>query len=133
MESWNRKNILIVDDDLFNRILFKKVLEKEYNIFLAGDFATAIELIKNNQFDLLIIDLNLSGKASGIELLRTIKTFPGYSNIPAIAVTAYVGNYSNAYCIEQGFDYYIEKPFNINRFHQLVDFALKTENFKREY
>lgn len=97
-------------------MLFKKILEKDYNIFSTGDFTYAMEVMKNNQINLMIIDINLSGSLISVELLQSIIALPGYKNIPTIAVTAYVGNYSNSYCLEQGFDYYIEKPFDIRRF-----------------
>lgn len=133
MENETRKNILVVEDDLFNRLLFKKALEKNYTVFPVGDFNSAIEVIQKHHFHLLIIDLNLPGIMSGVDLLRTIRALSEYQKTPAIAITAYVGNYSSEYCLEQGFDYYIEKPFDIHRLQQLVDFAIQTDKFQREY
>lgn len=132
MDSKTQKNVLIVEDDLFNRLLFKKTLEQSYNIFATGDFGEALELVKNNKINLLIIDINLPGKLSGIELLSEIRKFEGYEKTPAIAVTAYISYFPSSFCLDLGFDYYIEKPFDIRRFKQLVDFALSTGNLSQD-
>ena len=66
-------SILIVDDDQSILILLNEVLRRiGHNIALAGDGSEAIEIMKTQNFDLIVSDLHMKN-VNGIELLQATK------------------------------------------------------------
>lgn len=86
MEMFQMKNILIVDDVLINRLLIKKIIEKRLDnicIIEADNGLEALEIIKEKDISVIILDINMSGM-NGIEVLREIKDSPQHRFIPVI-------------------------------------------------
>ena len=78
--------ILVVDDTLFNRKLMLEVLETKIDnarYLQAEDGIEAIEIVKTNEVDLVILDLMMPNK-NGYEVLKELKNNPLYSDIPII-------------------------------------------------
>ena len=102
--------ILVVDDE---KLLVKGVkfnLEHEgYQVDTAFDGETAVELAKENSYDLIILDLMMP-KMDGLEACMNIRTF---SSIPIIMLTARSEDTDKLIGFEYGADDYITKPFNI--------------------
>jgi DNA-binding response OmpR family regulator len=67
------KKILIVEDDFYIRGLYRMAFEKKgYAVVEAGTGQTALDLIKDEKFDFIVLDLMLPG-ISGMEVLKTVK------------------------------------------------------------
>ncbi len=102
--------ILVVDDE---RLLVKGIkfnLENEgYQVETAFDGRTAVELAKNNDYDLIILDLMMP-EIDGLEACVQIRQF---SNVPIIMLTARSEDTDKIIGFECGADDYITKPFNI--------------------
>ena len=102
--------ILVVDDE---QLLVKGVkfnLENEgYTVETAYDGEAAVELAKNNDFDLVILDLMMP-KLDGLSACMKIREF---SNVPIIMLTAKSEDADKIMGFESGADDYITKPFNI--------------------
>ena len=78
-------NILIVEDDTTIREGVAEFLkENDYEVFCAGDGEAALELLKNTNIHLALLDIMLPGK-SGLEVLTELRTF---SDLPVIMLTA---------------------------------------------
>ena len=102
--------ILVVDDEktLVKRIKFN--LENEgYEVECAYDGAAAVELARNNRFDLLILDVMMP-EVDGLEACMRIREF---SNVPIIMLTAKSEDADKLMGFECGADDYLTKPFNI--------------------
>ncbi len=82
------KKILIVEDDRFLRELISKKLnaEEEYNIVQAVDGESAIEKIKEEQPDLVLLDLILPG-IDGFEVLSKVKNDPELMKTPVVILS----------------------------------------------
>ena len=109
--NFNNNNILIVDDNPVNLQVLGNILEKKkYHVEHAFSGEEALEWIKNNTFDLILLDVMMP-VMDGFELCRKIKTFPENKEIPIIFLTARSDNES----IEKGFNAggvdYLTKPF----------------------
>ncbi len=65
--------ILICDDDKYFRMAIKEMLEKHGLIDEAADEQTAKDLINGNYYDLALIDMEIDGPLSGINLLQEAK------------------------------------------------------------
>ena len=102
--------ILVVDDEktLVKGIKFN--LENEgYHVECAYDGAAAVELARNNKFDLLILDVMMP-EVDGLEACMRIREF---SNVPSIMLTAKSEDADKLIGFECGADDYLTKPFNI--------------------
>lgn len=102
--------ILVVDDE---KIIVKGIkfnLESEgYKVETAYDGEEAVELLRNVQIDLVILDLMMP-KMDGLEACKRIREF---SNVPIIMVTAKSEDTDKILGLDYGADDYITKPFNI--------------------
>lgn len=79
--------ILIVDDEAYIRMLYKKELESEgYQVGLAATAREAFDLLAAGQFDIIILDIEL-GDDNGLELLNEIRQ--NYRNCGIILNSAY--------------------------------------------
>ena len=102
--------ILVVDDEktLVKGIKFN--LENEgYQVECAYDGAAAVELARNDKFDLLILDVMMP-EVDGLEACMRIREF---SNVPIIMLTAKSEDADKLMGFECGADDYLTKPFNI--------------------
>ena len=77
----------------------------------AAGFDEAMELIRQNTFDGLVLDINLCEERTGVDLLHTIRALPKYQHVPAIACTAYTSFGDRERLLESGFNRYVAKPF----------------------
>jgi len=82
-----QKNILIADDDIDVVTFVSAVLEKSgYKVISAKDGEEALEKIKANRPDLIILDI-LMPKQSGIKLYRELKTDQSLKDIPVVILS----------------------------------------------
>ena len=102
--------ILVVDDEKLLVKGMKFNLENEgYEVECAYDGAAAVELARNGQFDLIILDVMMP-EVDGLEACMRIREF---SNVPIIMLTAKSEDADKLMGFECGADDYLTKPFNI--------------------
>jgi DNA-binding response OmpR family regulator len=102
------EKILIVEDEAKIRKVIKSYLKEDYKIFEAVDGESALEIFKNNDFDLIILDLMLP-KISGEEVCQKIRQI---SEIPIIMLTAKSSEENKIEGFNFGADDYLTKPFS---------------------
>ena len=86
----SKKNkILVVEDNTETQLIIKVNLRDVYDVEITDNIDDAISLIKNNNFDLVLLDINLGNSDDGRDVLNMIKKEPDYSNLPVIIITAY--------------------------------------------
>jgi DNA-binding response OmpR family regulator len=103
--------ILIVEDHPTMREAMRMVLEHEgFAIHETGNGRTALQMVKDQQPDLVFLDLNIPG-VSGVDVLRTIKEDPSTADTRVIIVTA-TGEDGRAEVVSLGADDYFTKPFS---------------------
>lgn len=106
-----KEKMLIVDDDKDIVNLVSDILEYEgYDVEKAYNGALALQLIKKNYYDLIILDVMLPDM-DGFEILRRIR---GEISVPIIFLTAKTKNIDKIIGYEIGADDYITKPFDDN-------------------
>src|SRR5436853_1605407 len=78
--------LLIVDDEDGPRQSLRVIFKDDYDILLADDGATAVELAQNHSIDVAVVDIRMAGM-SGIEVLERLKyVAPG---IEVVMMTAF--------------------------------------------
>jgi PAS domain S-box-containing protein len=113
-----RRRMLVVEDNPATRYLITYSLGELYQVELAATPDQALQLARKTHFDVLLLDINLTASRDGVEVLHELRMLPGYGDVPAIALTAYSLPGDREYFLDQGFDYYMSKPFELQ---ELVD------------
>ncbi len=119
MESYFRKNVLVVEDEEVTYFFINKVLSKyEANVFRAANGFEAINLIRNKaNIDLVLMDIQLPG-LNGWETIVEIKKIN--NTVPIIVQTAYAMKEQEKRCYELGCKGYISKPYDLNELFSLI-------------
>ena len=118
-------SILIVDDEASIRELLRFNLQKEgYVVSEAADGLEALQLIKQQRPDLVLLDLMLPGM-DGLEVCRRIKGQQGTAGIPIIMLTAKNEEVDKVLGLELGADDYQTKPFGLRELMARVKAVLR--------
>lgn len=114
--------ILIVEDDKEINSLLCKALERHgYNTKSAFTGMQGIDMLKNEPFDMLLLDIMLPYK-SGDKLLQELRSF---SNIPVLVISAKETTQVKIDLFQLGADDYITKPFDIDEVIARVEANLR--------
>ena len=115
--------ILISEDDASNYKLFESILKKEYTLVHAWNGREAIELFKEHNPHLILMDIKMpemDGYAATGEI-RKISHF-----VPIIAVTAFAFEEDEQHITQSGFNGYITKPINYKLLKEKISLLLKS-------
>jgi adenylate cyclase len=123
--------ILIVDDNEDNRYTLQLLLESEGHerITSASGGNEALDLIKNQRFSLVLLDLMMPD-LNGDEVLRTLKSDPDTRDLPVVMISADTDTEKVSKCIELGADDYLPKPFNPTILRARIGSALRRESLR---
>ena len=101
--------ILVVDDEVRIRSIIKKYAEFEgHTVVEAGDGLEAVYLCRNNEYDIVIMDIMMP-ELDGFSACREIRKF---SDVPIIMLSARGEEYDKINSFEIGVDDYVVKPFS---------------------
>lgn len=118
--------ILIVEDEKsIARFLELELNHEGYEVTLCYDGQEALETIKINKYDLIILDIMLPG-LNGIEICRQTRVF---SNVPIIMLTAKDNILDKVLGLDVGADDYITKPFHIEELFARIR-AIRRKEYK---
>ena len=117
--------VLVVEDNYKNRKLARDVPQvKGYRIMEAESAEAALERVKEQIPDLVLMDIQLPGM-SGIQALAHLREMPATKNIPVIAFTASVMPQDRHQIIAAGFDGFVAKPISVKEFIVTVADTIK--------
>lgn len=119
----SKLTVLIAEDNESNFLLFESILKRQYNILHAWDGEEAVELFKQYNPHLILMDINMP-KKTGYEATQLIREMS--PTIPIMAVTAYVYAEDEERILNSGFDAYTSKPINAQKLQSdIVDLLKK--------
>ncbi len=134
-ENFNQEfkfKALLVEDDKQNRLVASKMLRIfQVEVEEASDGEMAIEKIKENEFDCILMDVTMPRK-DGIETTKEIRRIEKLkSRIPSfiVAFTSNVTEKDKKKCLEYGMDYFLGKPVTLS---QIKDVLLRVKLRKDE-
>ncbi len=117
-----QSRILVVDDEEVIREGLKRILDGElYTVETCSSGYSAIELLQQRRYDLIITDLKMPGM-SGIEVLKGVRILQPY--IPVILITGYASIDTAVEAMKNGAFDYIAKPFTPDLLQEKVQNAL---------
>jgi two-component system, OmpR family, alkaline phosphatase synthesis response regulator PhoP len=100
--------VLIVDDNALNRKVFQNIIGQVYNCDVAENGKEALDKIKKEAFDIIILDIQMP-LLDGIHTLKIIKE-EQLTTVPIVAVSAFANENDKDYFLSAGFDDFISKP-----------------------
>ena len=122
--------ILVVDDEHLIRWSLEQNLKKQgYEVVVAGSGEDALRMVREQQPDLVLLDIQLPG-ISGIEVLEKIKDID--DEIIVIMLTAHGGLETAVNAMRLGAHDYVSKPFNLDELSIIIKKALENSDLKRE-
>jgi len=120
------KHVLLVEDNKINQMVTKKFLEKKsMTCDLAENGEDAIQMAKENKYDIILMDVHLPGM-NGTIATAEIRKF-NYST-PVIALTAISLNENREMFLSYGMNDVITKPFNPDIFYLTIEKHLPKDN-----
>src|SRR2546421_3659195 len=121
--------VLIVDDEKHTRDGLRRLLENEYDVYVASDIAGAMDVLEREQVDVLVTDLPL-GSEDGMALIdRTLKM----PRPPiCIMMTAYGSVDVAVEAMKRGAYDFVTKPLNLDKVELLIARAVQSRKLEQE-
>jgi signal transduction histidine kinase len=121
--------LLIVDDEDGARQSLRVIFKDDYDILMAADGATAVELAQKTKIDVAVLDIRMAGM-SGIEVLERLK----YVNpaIEAVMMTAFETTDTMRQALRLRACDYINKPFDVSTMRTAVATAMQRRTLESE-
>jgi two-component system, NtrC family, response regulator AtoC len=121
--------ILIVDDEKHTRDGLRRLLEDEYDTYVAEDIRGAMDVLEREQIDLMITDLRLGGDDGMTLIERTLKL----PHPPiCIMMTAYGSVDTAVEAMKRGAYDFVTKPLNLDKVEMLIARALASRRMEQE-
>ena len=119
--------VLVVDDDEDNiRIISTMLLARGYEVRLARDGRGALESIRLQRPDLVLLDVMMPGM-DGMQVLDAIRADPRLASLPVILVTAKTEDHDLLEGYRAGAQYYVTKPFTSRQLLYAISLVLGAE------
>lgn len=119
-EPRRKQLILIADDRPSSRELLRVVLERTgYDVLEAPDGEAALDLIRNREPDLVLLDLQMP-KLDGIAVLEAVRRDPRFARLPIVALTASAMRGDKERILAAGFTDYLAKPAGPEQLRETV-------------
>lgn len=117
-------NILVVEDNLDNYELVRTILELAgYDTFLAVNGKDGVDAARKQNPDLILMDMALP-EMDGWAATENIRKDPVTKDIPLIALTVHTLPRERQRALDAGVDAYISKPFDAEKFLNIVENTL---------
>jgi two-component system chemotaxis response regulator CheY len=115
------RKMLTVDDSPSVRKLVKFTLKaKGFEVNSAGDGVEALELVKQQDFDAIILDINMP-RMNGLEFLKHLKASEQFASIPVIMLTTEGQDDDKDKAVALGATAYMVKPFKPTQLLTLIE------------
>lgn len=130
MSKERTPRILAVEDNPDTQLLLRYLLRSKYSLEVVSGFDDALGAAREEQFDLLVLDINLGEERTGLDLLRELRKMPSHEMTPALALTAYAMPGDKERFEEAGFETYIAKPFTRKELHDTLEAMLENDDLE---
>jgi signal transduction histidine kinase len=124
-----RRTLLIVDDEDGPRASLRAIFKDDYELLMAADGPTAIELVQKNKVDVAVLDIRMAGM-SGVDVLERIKYID--SSIEAVMMTAFETTETIRKALRLRACDYLNKPFDVADMRAAVANAMQRRSFDTE-
>lgn len=120
-----RPRVLVIDDSTdVHRLLGVRLKTENLDLLFASDGPSGIEIAKQSDITVILLDLNMPGM-DGFEVLRRLKDEPGTTNIPIIVLSGLASAQDKVTAFDLGAIDYITKPFDLMELKVRVRSAIR--------
>jgi PAS domain S-box-containing protein len=126
-----KRRILAVEDSMEIEVLLTYILQENYYVDVVKNETALLEKVQDTSYDLVLMDINLGTRRTGIDVMQSLREMPAYASVPIIAMTAYALLEDRDRFLEVGFDGYISKPFTTKELLDIIEQMLETGIRKR--
>ena len=122
-----KKKILLVDDNAQFRSIIAEILKEDdegFSVSVAEDGVTALESLENEQFDMLITDINMP-HMDGIALFHKVREL--YPQLPVVFISGLVHNTLSNRLLSEGAFHVFRKPFDLKLFISVIKHGLENK------
>ena len=132
MSLIKKSKILVVDDEMANRLLLHGILGPHgYEIFEASNGEEALEMVEKMKPDLVLLDVVMP-KKNGFEVCQALKSSNKTKLIPVVMLTSLDQLQDKLRGVDLGADDYINKPFNLAELTTRVKALLSLKHYTDE-
>jgi len=121
-------NTLLVEDNLVNRVLATRLLEKQgHRVTAVVDGLAAVAAIEAETFDVVLMDIQMPGM-NGFEATAAVRAREAgtASHLPIVAMTAHAMEEDRLRCVAAGMDGYVTKPIDVAELMAAISSAVNT-------
>ncbi len=119
-----KRRILAVDDNSISLATIEQALKDKYEVTPLNSGVRALQYLKKNQPDLILLDVRMASK-DGVETLREIREMEECKDIPVIMLTSQNDKNTVLESFMLGADNYILKPFKTQDLHERIENVLR--------
>ncbi|MEO6232717.1 MAG: response regulator [Ferruginibacter sp.] len=130
--AFERKKILLAEDDYDDRIFFLEHLNEREDVELMPIAENGVEVLKyldalkSDDFpDLIILDQNMPMK-NGIQTLEDLKSIENFASIPVVIYSTYADNHLIETCMNKGAETVVTKPLAKKEYGDMMDNFMQT-------
>ena len=117
--------LLVVEDNRETQLLIKVALRDDFDVRITDSADDAMLLLSENNFGLVLLDLNLNGKGNGKSILKNIREEMRNSELKVVITTAYDLSPEDKKYFEENANGFVQKPFDkkvlLNAIKQALD------------
>src|SRR3954463_2850878 len=122
--------LLVADDNKVNRLLLSRSLELQgHRVSTAENGRVALELLRRDAFDLLLLDIEMP-EMDGFQVLERLVTEPSLADLPVLVLSSLEGVAPVVRCIELGADDSLPKPVNPVLLKARIDSSLEKKRLR---
>lgn len=120
-EDEGSARVLVLEDNTVTQKLLRRILEADYQVDVAARADEALQKVEDKTYDVLVLDINLGERRTGVEVLHEVRRMEQYSSIPAVACTAYAMDGHYEQFLQVGFNEVVTKPVTKRELFEVIE------------
>ena len=126
-ETNPKPRLLVVEDDYENQKFLEIFLKRKFDIKICDSSESFYNLLEQNDFDIILMDISLRGKKDGLQLTKELREKEKYKSVPVVALSAHAFQKDKENAYQAGVDMFLTKPIQNE---VLMDTLVKVNNEK---
>ncbi len=106
----DKPKLLVIEDDYENQKLIETYLKRKFIISVCDSELTFYEKLKQDKYDIFLVDISLRGKKDGLQLVKELRESSEYANAPIICISAHVFPKDRQNAFNAGVDEFLPRP-----------------------
>ncbi len=122
-------SVLVVDDERNTREGLRRAIQRDYDVFVAEDARSAMEVLAEHHVDVMLSDVRMPG-GDGLSLLREVRA--KYPDVACILLTAYGSVETAVEAMKSGASDFLTKPVNLDHLDILLKRTIRNRSLESE-